>query len=263
MHRLHRILHRLPRKVPDFPTNLPPVRIPPPELGSSGYGMVAVEGLVERNEISRVLAIHSQAYKFLLWLDRRACHDPDVLASDNVAAIRDAETCTVWLHVNRQSLPAELTPSDDDMPAFARMLGSFFETSFHVEYVAFGGQVLEARLARGADRVAVRRTCGRSSKMVLVHALRRLAQSESIPMDQPTARRLANRASLRDDALIWAYALELARRANGVSKGTVIHDIWRKIERTTRLDLTADHVWEGRQRLVAALRESDAPNRSG
>ncbi len=88
------------------------------------------EGVVDRGEVARVLGIHSQAYKFLLWLDKQACHDPEVLAPENLTAIRDAETCAVWLDVNRQSFPKELTPADDDVPTFARMLGSFCTASW-------------------------------------------------------------------------------------------------------------------------------------
>lgn len=218
-------------------------------------GVVVIEEVVDRYRISRVLAIHSQAYKFLLWMDKQACQDPDVFAPDNVAAIRDATTCAVWLQVNRESLPPKLLPDDDDVSAFANMLGSFFDTSFRVQYVEFDGRILEARLTRGADEVAVRRTTGRSAEMVLVHAIRRLAQSESIPIAQAEARRLTKNNRFRAAALIWAYALELVRRAEGVSKGTVIRDIWRKIDRSTRLNLTAAHVWESRQRLVMELKK--------
>jgi hypothetical protein len=220
-----------------------------------------VESLVDQDELTRVLAIHTQAYKFLLWLDKQACQDPDMLAPSNVAALREPETCAVWLQANAESFPAKLVPDHKDIFAFARMLSSFFETSFHVHHVEFDGRILEARLARGADSAAIRRGARRSPTMVVVHALRRLAQSESISIDRVAARRLADRSTLRVDTLIWAYAVELIRRAGGASKGAVVHEIWRKIDRSARLNLTADRVWESRQRLVAALRDADAQGR--
>jgi hypothetical protein len=215
---------------------------------------------MERDALETVLRLHQMAYELLLWLDMQSARDPSVFSPEASAELSDGSRCATWLAAHRESLPAQALPAASEMEAFAFLLASFFDTSFRVQRQELGGKILEARLVRGTigrDTGARRRSSG----SVMFHALRRLATAEGMPMDSRTAGRIADRATIRSDLLIWTYGVELVRRATRQSKGPAVHGIWQAMDPEVRRNLTADTVWESRERLLAVIRDTWNRNR--
>lgn len=205
--------------------------------------------------IARLLTQQGNAYKLLLWLDKQAGRDPTLFSRETLAALREGTSCGDWLTAHRESLPQELLPAESEWERFAFMLASFFETSFHVRTLEFGGRVLESRLERGAEAGATWRARRRHPRSVMMHAVRQLAAEEHMPIDQRSATRLVDRSDIRQDVLIWTYVVELGRRGVRRGKGPPVHSIWRAIAPAVRRALTTEIVWQARSRLLAKIRE--------
>lgn len=207
---------------------------------------------MERAELANALRLHAAAYQLLLWLDKQASRDPSVFSAQAMADLGEGRRCRDWLRTHRDVLPAELLPAEDDLERFAHLLASFFATSFCVQRQEFDGKVLEARLHRNRSSPRIR---GPAPHSIMLYALKRLATEGRMPLDRRTASRLVKRLDLREDLLIWSYGVELVRRAAGKSKGTAVHNIWLAMEPAVRRNLTADMVWNARERLLSAVRD--------
>jgi len=137
-------------------------------------------------------------------------------------------------------------------------MSSFFRTSFHVEYFKFSDEISGARLKVGVDAEEKQWKGGRHPRMtpkkILTLALKHLASSEGLKIDESRARQIAKHSSIEEDLLIWTYAWELGRRAKKTSKGSSLHSIWRRIDRDIRTDINADLVWSSRLKLLEHLR---------
>lgn len=207
---------------------------------------------MNRTQLAAVLDLHRRAYALLLWLDREASSDPRAFAGVVATTLRRAANCQAWIAANRDSLPQELLPEQRESEAFSRLLASFFETSFRVDVVTFGGEVVDARLARGVAESAR----ANSPRLLMAHALRQLAAEEGVELDQTMALRLQGHKRLQNDIRVWSYCMELERRAKKRTKGAAAHKLWRAINPEVRRKLTVDVAWEARTRLVTAILEA-------
>lgn len=214
---------------------------------------------MDRSEISHILKLHNLAYDLLMWLDKRASSDPYVLSPEQVEIIKSGKKCALWLNANRNSVPPELLPTEQDIPIFANLLSSFFHTSFHVQYFEFNNKIVDARLVADADQEAKQRRGGRqpgmTSKQILTLALKHLASSEGIKINETEAQKIAKHSGIEKDIIIWAYVWELGRRARKASKGPALHTIWRRIDLGIRKNLNSDLVWSSRTKILEHLNQ--------
>lgn len=208
--------------------------------------------MIQRNDVERLLALQTRAYSLLLWLGEQAAKDPAWLAPEVVILLQKPATATQWLELNRLEIPAKLVPSGPLEEGFVALFSSFFDTSFRVNHLEFGEVLLDSALKVGAMEGS---SSSRGTEHSQALALKHLAAFEKMFLDQGEARRLAKRSHLREASLIWTYAWELDRRAQGKGKGPVVRNIWRSIPIHIRKELAADLVWTSRQQLVDAARD--------
>lgn len=204
---------------------------------------------MDRITVANLLRIHSQAYKLLMHLDRRASTDPSVFGCDTLKAFSAGDTCACWLYEHRPDLPSELLPSSQETPVFAEMLSSFFRVSFDVEVVELNGRVLDARIRRGRKPQPNEL---RNSEVLTITAVRRVLSGEGIKISKEGVRGLVRDRGLRDDLHIVAYVYELQRRTQGKAKGPAAHRLWRSIPLETRKSLDENRVHRATERIITA-----------
>lgn len=206
--------------------------------------------MLTRADIGDLLQMHARGYQLLLWLDRQAAREPSVLAPDVVALLAKPASCGAWLVANRFTLPLELRPENPVRDEFVNLFASFFSTSFHVEHLSFGGELLDSRLAKRSTKSSHK---PKGSLAAQALALKHLASSQSIRISEAEARKFAERKSSQPHLLLWTYVWELDRRAKAKGKGEVVHRIWRSLPLATRKNLSTDAVWAAREELLGKL----------
>ena len=211
---------------------------------------------ISHAELKRVLELHSLAYRFLRWLDEQATDEPELLRDEIEAMLRDRRRCASLLARDRDSYPADIRPRAADTEAFAALLSSFFQTSFHIERMVWEGRIVRARIVRGpaeeAPRAARRRRHGGDPR---VEALQRIVLDDALGTSKPELIRAAKDRALRGDLVVWTYAVGLVRRARGRAEGRADWKLWNAMPGELRRNLTITAVWEARGRLASYLAE--------
>jgi len=207
------------------------------------------------DDLQRVLKLQNMAYGLLLWLNRQAAAQPDLLDDEHVGELRTSAGCEAWLRRVHGSLPTDLRPSAADMTACAHLLAAFFNTSFRVEEWLRRGRRIR-QLVPGVHAERGRREKRRRAPTVRALerlAVESLATSAGLSTSRERIDAVVTNESLQQDLDLWAYACELARRSEFASQGPAVHAMWRSIDADTRKGLTADVVWAARERLLGAL----------
>jgi hypothetical protein len=172
--------------------------------------------VITRDEVAELLKLHHKAYELLLWVGRQAVRHPQTLSPAVVEVLTRPATCVNWLASNRSALPASLLPDGDIPDEFVNLFSSFFSTSFHVDHVSLGKELLDSSLSTGS---AAGKTKPSGYLAAQALALRHLGGSEGTRISDAEARLLAKRKSLQPSLLLWTYVWELDRRAKGKAKG--------------------------------------------
>lgn len=222
-----------------------------------------------KSQIERLLHLQNAAYETLLWINRRAEYEQELLSDENLAKWRYAETCEAWVRDIHGMIPSAVRPSEADIPAFAHLFSSFFQTSFRLvessskkvsdswgeEYWAenrkrklMPGAVGEKKSTKGKARA------GESAQELRIIALEDLAIENEIFPSRAELESLAQDAQLRDALVLWTYIHELNRRANFSSQGEAVRLLWQAMEKKERIKLNADKVMKARESLLAALK---------
>ena len=204
-----------------------------------------------REAIEQVLALQGQAYALLMWLADEATRDPDILAPEAVAALREPERALTYLERHSHRIPSHLLPADLS-GAFVNLLSSFFSASFGVKHLEFEGRLVESRVTVGGEPDPKR---GAGIEQCQAVALRQLASAEKMTLTDKEARYLVRRKRLEGPSLLWTYVWELERRAKDKGQGSVAHRIWRELPRETRKTLDIEQVWRAREELLSAVRD--------
>lgn len=211
---------------------------------------MAGTGRMRQPSVAELIEIHRRAYRLLMWINDEAAQEPAWLSPDSVGRMGNRSGCEQWLRENASNLPSRFVPEDGHVSAFAGILASFLETSFGVERMEVGGELVEARLRRRRHRIHG----GRHNMMnVVAAALRHVLSRDGVRLTSDEAGRLARRESLRNETRIVAYVWELGRRARGKSKGAVIHRLWRSIPVEVRTTLDESGYWLAKTRVLEAI----------
>jgi hypothetical protein len=191
----------------------------------------------------------------VMHLDQLASRDPAWLDKTVLAALSDCTSCVEWLRRHWDALPADCLPERGDEVPFARLLGSFFETSFSVVRTELGGSLLDARLRRQHSSC---RAGGYDIRKLVGMAIKYLLASEGTRLDAGQARRFAESPTRQDDARVVAYMWELDRRARGKGKGPIVHRLWLSLPVTQRTALSVQMVDDAWAHILEAAQASKA-----
>lgn len=208
--------------------------------------------MIDRTDISRLLALHSRAYDWLIFLVNEAKKDPDLLSPEVLEKIGKKKSCEQWVADKWTSIPEKMRPQKSDISGFARLFSSFFDTSFRVDSLTFDGKLMDVSVKIGAKKQPL----PYGVKSVKALALKHLCSAENIKLSDAESRTIANRKSIADSLTIWAYIWELDRRVRGKGKGAVVHTLWRSMPFETRKQLDVETVWKAREHLLAHVGSS-------
>jgi hypothetical protein len=229
---------------------------------------------MERKELERVLDLQQKAYELLLWISGQAKSNPSLLSQENIDKFRYADSCEEYVHHMKGIFPERLRPDEIDNSAFAHLLSSFFNTSFHVStnpelgwkgthwwdehpiptgeryLILKPGKPKEKRTKKAKERDA---EVARNLQFI---ALEELAIENDIDLPPTKLKEVADQSHLQDALSLWSYAHELVRRAHFASQGAAVHYLWQSLDKKTREHLNAEVIWNAREQLVHALREA-------
>ena len=204
-------------------------------------------------ELENALNLQRRAYGLLLWLSREASNTLDE------EALGSPSRCAEWAKHYWNQLPGEFRPVPADTDAFARMLSSFFNTSFHLDRSR--GVVRLVRGRKFKDKRNKKYATDRTEKAAAQlerAALASLAADESIQVENADLSEILGDDALTESAGLWAYGCELVRRSQFASQGPAVHHLWLELDEKKRKRLDAEAIWKARTVLVKALRRKEA-----
>lgn len=220
-----------------------------------------------REELNRVLDLQNKAYGLLLWIDDQARHQPDLLSEKNVEAWRSVASCEDWIRRMIGIFPRDLRPDEVDIPAFAHLMSSFFNTSFRVEeknssdwHSRYDPYTVERRRRLLPGVSSTRKTKAQkektleSARHLQLIALEELAIENDFDLSREQLQALAHQSQIQDALNLYSYAHELMRRSQFASQGAAVHALWNTMDKKTRQKLNTEIIWQARETLLAAMR---------
>jgi hypothetical protein len=203
-------------------------------------------------ELERALDLQKRSYALLLWIGQSASRLLDQ------QALGSWSSCVDWLKHHWNDFPVELRPGLAELDAFAKMLTSFFTTSFHVD-VKNG----KARLVRGqkfkngqSKKHAAGKTAETAAELSLM-AIASLAETEGILLENDVSAAILNDEATSQALSLWSYGCELARRSQFASQGPAVHHLWKEVDEKKKKHLSAEDIWKARSVLIEALKKEN------
>jgi hypothetical protein len=226
---------------------------------------------MEKHQIERVLDLQQRAYNLLLWISDQARHQPDLLSEANLQKLRYAQGCDEWVRHMMGMFPENFRPGEADIGAFAHLLSSFFNTSFHVEtknesnwssrhstYDTWVATKLVPGAPKSTKGPAAKKRAQekdrQSAHNLQLIALEELAIENDIDLTRAQIEALAAQPDIAESLNLWSYAHELMRRSQFASQGAAVHQMWLSLDKKTRENLSADTIWQAREQLCRALK---------
>ena len=204
-------------------------------------------------ELESALDLQKRAYALLVWTGKEARR----LLDDE--SLGSSAKCADWLKSHLHEFPVELRPAADEFDGFAKMLTSFFNTSFHLE-----GAGRNVRLVRGRKfkdgrnkKYAQGRAAAAAEELTRV-AIGSLAKDEGMLLEEAVVFNVLNDDALAVQVSLWAYGCELVRRSTFASQGPAVHHLWLELDEKKRRRLSAEAIWEARSFLIEALKKEAA-----
>lgn len=221
---------------------------------------------MEVSQIEPVLHLHRQAYDLLLWVNKRAESNPDMLSDRNIQNWRFPDACSRWLRSAGGTFPHSLRLEERDIPVVANLFSSFFQTSFRLNPKApvaclddWGEPAWEPggrrKLVAGqpSRTKAAKAKTNRAMLELCLLALQELAAERQAEPSRSTLEAMAVSAEFSQDTLLWTWFRELNRRAYFASQGTAVHRVWQSLDKSVRERLDSTKILEARSRLLKGL----------
>ena len=202
--------------------------------------------MIDKQDIKLLIKHHRIAYTLLMWLQKEAQEQPDILSPEVVEALSTRSTCEKWLRENKGDIPRKYYPKEKEWPSFISIFSSFFSTSFHIEHLTFDDELLDTDLKTGTYNSPT----NVGTRKAKAQAIKYLLNSEGIRLSDSECREIVRIDELRQDIILWTYAWELDRRSKGKGKGTASHTLWRSIPSDIRKHLTDDIIWQARSNII-------------
>ncbi len=225
---------------------------------------------MNRAEIERLLRLQNSAYELLLWLNRRADNEQELLSDQNLEKWRHAESCEAWVRSAYGMIPLALRPSEEEIPAFAWLFSSFLQTSFRLVestpkasydnygdkggWVASGKRSLMAGAPGGKKSAKGKEKVAETAQELRLIALGELAIEHDFLPERADLEALEHDTSLSAAVTLWTYFHELNRRAHFASQGEAVRSLWLAMDKKEREKINADQVLKARDSLLAALK---------
>ena len=220
---------------------------------------------MNKQELEKVLELHRRAYAALLWIGRQAQQHPQSVSAEVTEELRKAADCERWTKRHRCDLPANVQPAEADVSAFARLLTSFFQTSFHMEQTS-GEDWQGVELVRGVRDTSLKRKAKKRERKTVkdleIIAIKALLEDVRIELPHEAIIELIDDRAVASDLALWSYACELQRRCHFASQGPAVHRMWLDMSQDQRKKLTADVIWHARERLIEVLAARASVNES-
>lgn len=220
-----------------------------------------------KEELNRVLDLQNKAYGLLLWIDDQARHQPDLLSEKNVEAWRSVASCEDWVRRMIGTVPRDLRPEESDIPAFAHLMSSFFNTSFRVEEKttsnwrnSYDSYIVERRKRLLPGISTTRKTKAQkektleSARHLQLIALEELAIENDFDLSREQLETLAHQSQIQNALNLFSYAHELMRRSQFASQGAAVHALWNTMDKKTRQKLNTEVIWQAREKLLEEVR---------
>jgi hypothetical protein len=229
--------------------------------------------MMDKSAIERILKLKNSAYELLLWVNKQAEHQPEILSDRNLEKWRFGEGCESWVRDTYEMIPLSLRPTPADIPAFARLFSSFFQTSFRLVenaptldsngygskiYVGSGNRKLVAGSPSGKKSAKGKAKVSNSARELRLIALEELALDRDLAIDRTDLAVLEQDARFQEALMLWSYFYELNRRANFASQGEAVRAMWQAMDRQERVQMSADSIIEARESLLTALKSVSA-----
>lgn len=204
-------------------------------------------------ELERAFDLQKRSYALLLWIGQNARR---LLDQETFGSCR---SCVDWLKRHWNDFPVELRPGLDELEAFAKMLTSFFTTSFHID--AKNGT---ARLIRGQEfkngrskKYAAGKAAENAAELSSI-AIASLAETEGILLENDVRAAVFIDDKISEALSLWSYGCELVRRSEYASQGPAVHHLWKELAEKKKKRLNAEEIWKARTVLIEALRKKAA-----
>jgi hypothetical protein len=73
---------------------------------------------MNKSDIERILHLQQSAYELLLWVNKRAENEQEIISDHNLERWRFGDTCEAWVPDVYGMIPNALRPAEEDVPAF-------------------------------------------------------------------------------------------------------------------------------------------------
>jgi hypothetical protein len=216
---------------------------------------------MNKTEIQTALDLHQKAYAFLLASREsgRAASAP--LDEATIEAWSHGESCTEWVERHYAELPLAYRPERADVPAFAQLLTSFLATSFTAFKSVYGDGIhicaLSKRRPDGTRRSKrAKQKEAQAMETLCFHQFRALASECGADDHYEAFQNLQQNEARGADLALWTYAAQLVQRSQFASQGPVVYRLWLQLPKETRQSLSAEFIWQARQRLLHFLQST-------
>lgn len=227
---------------------------------------------MDKHEVESLLRLQKSAYEFLLWLDKRAETQQELLSDDNLEKWRFAQSCETWVRSIHGMIPQAIRPAQNEIPAFSRLFSSFFQTSFYITenapvrsydyyghangFVGSGKRKLMAGSPRGKTSSRGKSKVADSTRMLRRAALEEIALENGLFPSQATIEQVEQNHNIDRALNLWTYVHELNRRANFASQGEAVRALWQSLDKSERETINVESVLAARDSLLWALKNS-------
>lgn len=204
-------------------------------------------------ELERALDLQKRAYALLLWTGKEARR---LLADESLSS---SAKCADWLKRHFNEFPVELRPGPDEFDGFAKMLTSFFNTSFHLEGSGGNKRLVRGRKFKdGRNKKYAQGRAADAAEELTRLAVASLAEEEGVRLEENIISSISKDGALAEQLSLWAYACELVRRSQFASQGPAVHQLWLELDEKKRRSLNAEVIWQARSVLIEALKKKAA-----
>lgn len=204
-------------------------------------------------ELESALDLQKRAYGLLLWTGREAAC---LLDGESLGS---AARCVDWLKRHLNEFPIDFRPAADEFDGFAKMLTSFFTTSFHLEGTGSYVRLLRGRKFKdGRNKKYAQGRAAEAAEELTRVAISSLAEEEGVRLEGEIISYILKDDALTEQVSLWAYGCELVRRSQFASQGPAVHHLWLELDEKKRRGLNAEAIWKARSALIEALRKKAA-----
>ena len=220
-------------------------------------------------QLKTAVEAQKKAFALLLWIKQRVQADADFLEARRDEILGFGRDCAAWIGREWSSFPCDLRVPADEARAVGFVLSSFFRTSVRIANVKRWHQNgVEIKLVTGAvkftgrrHKLYARRRQKEAADELCRLALGALAAESEFELSETAWEQTLAQPEVVADLTLWTYGCELVRRCEYASQGTAVHLLWLALEESARKNLSADCIWQARERLVQWL-AAKAWNRS-